>query len=150
MPMPAATRCSRPCAASTPTAPGSRPDDPEPRPPAARSGRQARDREAGRGFDLRARARFLHRAPRLGGGRSERLPLEPDGASFRHQILRGDLMGTAAIKLIHVAKRELRMDDDDYRDLLFRTAGRSEEHTSELQYLMRISYAVICLKTKTN
>src|SRR3546814_9545913 len=27
---------------------------------------------------------------------------------------------------------------------------RSEEHTSELQSLMRISYAVFCLKTKTN
>src|SRR3546814_7906656 len=28
-------------------------------------------------------------------------------------------------------------------------AGRSEEHTSELQSLMRISYAVFCLKKKT-
>src|SRR3546814_9961588 len=28
--------------------------------------------------------------------------------------------------------------------------GRSEEHTSELQSLMRISYAVFCLKKKTN
>src|SRR3546814_1108475 len=27
--------------------------------------------------------------------------------------------------------------------------SRSEEHTSELQSLMRISYAVFCLKTKT-
>src|SRR3546814_10497190 len=27
---------------------------------------------------------------------------------------------------------------------------RSEEHTSELQSLMRISYAVFCLKTKKN
>src|SRR3546814_2433836 len=27
--------------------------------------------------------------------------------------------------------------------------GRSEEHTSELQSLMRISYAVFCLKKKT-
>src|SRR3546814_9938567 len=27
---------------------------------------------------------------------------------------------------------------------------RSEEHTSELQSLMRISYAVFCLKKKTN
>src|SRR3546814_6182040 len=27
-------------------------------------------------------------------------------------------------------------------------AGRSEEHTSELQSLMRISYAVFCLNTK--
>src|SRR3546814_2559538 len=29
-------------------------------------------------------------------------------------------------------------------------AFRSEEHTSELQSLMRISYAVFCLKKKTN
>src|SRR3546814_3224634 len=28
--------------------------------------------------------------------------------------------------------------------------GRSEEHTSELQSLMRISYAVFCLNNKTN
>src|SRR3546814_5291144 len=28
-------------------------------------------------------------------------------------------------------------------------AARSEEHTSELQSLLRISYAVFCLKTKT-
>src|SRR3546814_1987019 len=28
--------------------------------------------------------------------------------------------------------------------------GRSEEHTSELQSLMRISYAVFCLKNKNN
>src|SRR3546814_1051054 len=30
-----------------------------------------------------------------------------------------------------------------------RELGRSEEHTSELQSLMRISYAVFCLKKKT-
>src|SRR3546814_8343317 len=30
-----------------------------------------------------------------------------------------------------------------------RTAARSEEHTSELQSLMRISYAVFCLKKNT-
>src|SRR3546814_8873185 len=29
------------------------------------------------------------------------------------------------------------------------THGRSEEHTSELQSLMRLSYAVFCLKQKT-
>src|SRR3546814_3365908 len=33
-------------------------------------------------------------------------------------------------------------------DLLARRTGRSEEHTSELQSLMRISYAVFCLKKK--
>src|SRR3546814_1991332 len=31
-----------------------------------------------------------------------------------------------------------------------RRAARSEEHTSELQSLMRISYAVFCLKKKTH
>src|SRR3546814_3309434 len=31
-----------------------------------------------------------------------------------------------------------------------RWADRSEEHTSELQSLMRISYAVFCLKKQTN
>src|SRR3546814_8321012 len=34
----------------------------------------------------------------------------------------------------------------DFREL----ATRSEEHTSELQSLMRISYAVFCLKKKKN
>src|SRR3546814_7995575 len=36
----------------------------------------------------------------------------------------------------------------EVRDL--NLAARSEEHTSELQSLMRISYAVFCLKKKTN
>src|SRR3546814_2264636 len=38
----------------------------------------------------------------------------------------------------------------DHRDLTApaRTRRRSEEHTSELQSLMRISYAVFCLKKK--
>src|SRR3546814_8318353 len=34
--------------------------------------------------------------------------------------------------------------------LSFPLAVRSEEHTSELQSLMRISYAVFCLKKKIN
>src|SRR3546814_4734204 len=34
------------------------------------------------------------------------------------------------------------------RDIGGKTIGRSEEHTSELQSLMRISYAVFCLKKK--
>src|SRR3546814_6570565 len=33
--------------------------------------------------------------------------------------------------------------------ILFAGHDRSEEHTSELQSLMRISYAVFCLKKKT-
>src|SRR3546814_6963481 len=34
-------------------------------------------------------------------------------------------------------------------DRIHKARGRSEEHTSELQSLMRISYAVFCLKKKT-
>src|SRR3546814_6754254 len=40
------------------------------------------------------------------------------------------------------SERGRRIDGRDSLD------GRSEEHTSELQSLMRISYAVFCLKTK--
>src|SRR3546814_10216148 len=36
------------------------------------------------------------------------------------------------------------------RQVIDAEQGRSEEHTSELQSLMRISYAVFCLKKKTN
>src|SRR3546814_8083717 len=42
---------------------------------------------------------------------------------------------------VGVAVGEVRIDVQE--------AGRSEEHTSELQSLMRISYAVFCLKKNT-
>src|SRR3546814_6623040 len=38
---------------------------------------------------------------------------------------------------------------DDRRARMLQLGNRSEEHTSELQSLMRISYAVFCLKKKT-
>src|SRR3546814_6850142 len=37
-----------------------------------------------------------------------------------------------------------------YRPAIYSVRDRSEEHTSELQSLMRISYAVFCLKKKNN
>src|SRR3546814_6291093 len=44
---------------------------------------------------------------------------------------------------------ELRKMKDDIASIDGGSSGlRSEEHTSELQSLMRISYAVFCLKTK--
>src|SRR3546814_2490291 len=45
------------------------------------------------------------------------------------------------------ARADLRQIGADPRHAR-RPAGRSEEHTSELQSLMRISYAVFCLKQK--
>src|SRR3546814_7281926 len=50
---------------------------------------------------------------------------------------------SALVLLRKEAARETREQDDRQAD------QRSEEHTSELQSLMRISYAVFCLKTKT-
>src|SRR3546814_1033779 len=41
------------------------------------------------------------------------------------------------------------MDAQALAEKLALTEPRSEEHTSELQSLMRISYAVFCLKKKT-
>src|SRR3546814_6207844 len=46
----------------------------------------------------------------------------------------------------HAAHQPLRQGAEPGR--LERPRGRSEEHTSELQSLMRISYAVFCLKKK--
>src|SRR3546814_8736942 len=47
----------------------------------------------------------------------------------------------------HVLAHRFRDSDDRLVDGL-RIEDRSEEHTSELQSLMRISYAVFCLKKK--
>src|SRR3546814_9503869 len=44
--------------------------------------------------------------------------------------------------------REVGFNDDQIAQLKQLEVIRSEEHTSELQSLMRISYAVFCLKTK--
>src|SRR3546814_5945002 len=44
----------------------------------------------------------------------------------------------------HPLPMMISMDDPDHH----RRRSRSEEHTSELQSLMRISYAVFCLKKK--
>src|SRR3546814_6631562 len=41
-----------------------------------------------------------------------------------------------------------RLDRTPVDDAIARVDRRSEEHTSELQSLMRISYAVFCLKKK--
>src|SRR3546814_3373110 len=50
----------------------------------------------------------------------------------------------------HVEVRHRGAIDEAQADLLAgaEQPGRSEEHTSELQSLMRISYAVFCLKKK--
>src|SRR3546814_14774777 len=67
----------------------------------------------------------------------EELPIGVLGA-IEHQML--EQMGKAGLAFRFVLRPD--MVPDRYRD------DRSEEHTSELQSLMRISYAVFCLKKK--
>src|SRR3546814_5711726 len=54
--------------------------------------------------------------------------------------------GRAAVRLVAYGSREAGYIDDPQRNIsnINRSRVRSEEHTSELQSLMRISYAVLC------
>src|SRR3546814_2081655 len=82
-----------------------------------------------------------------------RLPLEP---RLAHMLVRAgdrDLGWMAAEVAVLVTERGLGGNDADLTQRLQRWRRetgkrRSEEHTSELQSLMRISYAVFCLKKK--
>src|SRR3546814_9306759 len=74
---------------------------------------------------------------------------------FRHAQLRHALVGAVLQVFAHVPDRQpgdaARQGVLRERDLALHRLGhhRSEEPTSELQSLMRISYAVFCLKKKT-
>src|SRR3546814_8965569 len=67
------------------------------------------------------------------------------GAAVQHVPAQftGDAQGNRAL-----AGRRRSVDRDDRRDVVRHSENRSEEHTSELQSLVRISYAVFCLKKK--
>src|SRR3546814_2720494 len=85
----------------------------------------------------------LHRGAAGAGGRDDAadalLADDPVLEGSRHGAHRGaavaseDAAGAATVIGSHHVRRHV---------------GRSEEHTSELQSLMRISYAVFCLKKK--
>src|SRR3546814_3227222 len=89
--------------------------------------------------DLRCPARLRHavRPPRAGG--AEEVPLVDARPS--RQLLR-------AIRIL-MDKLPAPVYSSCQSDGRRRRGARSEEHTSELQSLMRITYAVFCLKTKT-
>src|SRR3546814_959364 len=81
----------------------------------------------------------------LEAGHSHRLRMSPTyrpGTAFRWS--RECDGGAIALRLHFQAS--LTCGDRFYRFHVRRTMCRSEEHTSELQSLMRISYAVFCLK----
>src|SRR3546814_4019197 len=74
-----------------------------------------------------------------------------DQAGLGHDKLlaaRNQLLGMAAKDPDLVAVRPNGQEDTPQLQIDVDQAARSEEHTSELQSLMRISYAVFCLKKK--
>src|SRR3546814_9985247 len=69
------------------------------------------------------------------------------------RLLMADVEFQVVGKVAHVRlNRESGMNaiTGEMDELLYAAWQRSEEHTSELQSLMRISYAVFCLKKKKN
>src|SRR3546814_7561224 len=78
--------------------------------------------------------------------------------AFAEVLKGGDGQGQTFISLGHISRADLSggklAGANDIRaaqgTALWQSFNRSEEHTSELQSLMRISYAVFCLKKKKN
>src|SRR3546814_9766870 len=67
-----------------------------------------------------------------------------------HQVREPSLLGQAYPERRCRGSDPARCDDRARRRVFFDAAAkRSEEHTFELQSLMRISYAVLCLKKNT-
>src|SRR3546814_3445821 len=70
------------------------------------------------------------------------IPLQPCGRHGEHCLFRRHLTGQELGAVPHELSGARRAGRRQHL--------RSEEHTSELQSLMRISYAVFCLKKKKN
>src|SRR3546814_10813460 len=90
----------------------------------------------------------------------DRLAAETEHADCLDRLLVAVGAGQVEIEMAHRAKR-LHVEllavwraveplGHEMRPPTFFVQARSEEHTSELQSLMRISYAVFCLKKKNN
>src|SRR3546814_7257774 len=78
-------------------------------------------------------------------------PLKPPYATLFHQypsfLTRSNKRAANATYCVWSMARPAPMDSCPWQ---WELPNRSEEHTSELQSLMRISYAVFCLKNKHN
>src|SRR3546814_1674003 len=100
---------------------------------------QLRDRASGHAETI---GQFARRQRLVVVQLAQRHPLR-DGHPTRRQLQAegvGDLVRDVAQPIA-----EMGVERADHGDA---PVGRSEEHTSELQSLMRISYAVFCLKKK--
>src|SRR3546814_5209081 len=87
--------------------------------------------------------RLAVRLPVIAAYVAQRQPAD-DGDAMVHALAVGDDV-LIAERLEHGLGKQAAFD---LGFLKAQDVGRSEEHTSELQSLMRISYAVFCLKKK--
>src|SRR3546814_10495848 len=71
------------------------------------------------------------------------------GEALHHAVRHAHPFAVRARQADESACRRQRRERAQHLGLLAAHHVRSEEHTSELQSLMRISYAVFCLKKKT-
>src|SRR3546814_1063139 len=98
----------------------------------------------------------------LGGKRGARIDVASraqDAAGIelerKRNVLRADVIqafyssSTAQQRLL-LSRQSIELAERGLIDVITAAFARSEEHTSELQSLMRISYAVFCLKKKKN
>src|SRR3546814_4768036 len=72
-----------------------------------------------------------------------------DIMSMRPVLLAGDAGDAGAVRDRRMLRKLIAQEQSNGEEASDQKQ-RSEEHTSELQSLMRISYAVFCLKKKTN
>src|SRR3546814_4681011 len=81
----------------------------------------------------------------------DQIVAEAQEADVRHDML-VSAMDNLNDREKHILTERRLTDDPKTLEELSQVYGvsRSEEHTSELQSLMRISYAVFCLKKKTS
>src|SRR3546814_6746213 len=79
----------------------------------------------------------------LGAVRAQRTRAEPQLDPFEDSFEQSRKCSEALVE-----QMPLILDDEAGEGVVEKT--RSEEHTSELQSLMRLSYAVFCLKKKTH
>src|SRR3546814_6122999 len=76
-------------------------------------------------------------------------PARGEQAGGPRHLLVADAQPAGRLEVVHQAAQPGAILAVEVEQQPLEIARRSEEHTSELQSLMRISYAVFCLKKKT-
>src|SRR3546814_3561892 len=92
-----------------------------------------------------AQERLVRKKPEPLGNRTDRVVAVMQTLAGHRQPHPVENFAITSAEFLQIAMQAARAGAELHRD---RFLGRSEEHTSELQSLMRLSYAVFCLKKK--